>query len=209
MLHLIHCFCLSFLMLYFSMSSSFTLLYSLPSLAVSRHPLSAQCLYTISLTTHFSSLLLLLTEAFLFFLLFPDVFSARYGSPKRQLQFYRYLSVCLSANQCFLSQSSFFFQLSSFFYACFSCNLIRLYFMTFCISFLFYFSIITLLQRLAVLSFKTIHPLVKLYSIDNTYHLLFSWQCAIQLKPDRGDNGFGCKVAHKMFESTITLSFFS
>uniref|UniRef100_A0A671W5P5 Voltage-gated potassium channel subunit beta-2 n=1 Tax=Sparus aurata TaxID=8175 RepID=A0A671W5P5_SPAAU len=32
------------------------------------------------------------------------IYSARYGSPKRQLQFYRYLSVCLSANQCFLSQ---------------------------------------------------------------------------------------------------------
>lgn len=69
--------------------------------------------------------------------------------------------------------------------------------------------ILTLLQRLAVLIFKTIHPSS---AVDNTYHLLFSWQCTIQFKPDRGGDGFLCKVAHKTFESTIlvfSLFFFS
>lgn len=55
------------------------------------------------------------------------------------------------------------------------------------------------------MSFKTIHLLVKLCSIDNTYHLLFSWRCTIQLKPDRGDGRFSCKVAHKTFESSISV----
>ncbi|KAG7244756.1 hypothetical protein INR49_029775 [Caranx melampygus] len=33
------------------------------------------------------------------------IYSARYGSPKRQLQFYRYLSVSVPANLLWLSQS--------------------------------------------------------------------------------------------------------
>lgn len=69
----------------------------------------------------------------------------------------------------------------------------------------FYFTIITLLSRLAVLSFKTIHPLVSLCGRDNTYHPLFSWRSTIQLKPDRGYDGYCCKVAHKTFESTINV----
>lgn len=53
-------------------------------------------LSSISRTTDFCLFLLIVIKAFLFPPLLV-VFSARYGSPKRQLQFYRYPSVSVSA----------------------------------------------------------------------------------------------------------------